>query len=119
MNQAVRPEQHGTTTGYSYGCRCEPCRRARSRSAGKDSLVTDCASPNGAKSSACITLASRFTAAENEFRRVARMANRSEKAFARYRDDLEHAKAKRDEIRAQQDEHATECDAAAVRFGAA
>lgn len=21
----LRPEQHGTTTGYHYGCRCSPC----------------------------------------------------------------------------------------------
>ena len=24
----VRDDQHGTTTGYAYGCRCQPCRTA-------------------------------------------------------------------------------------------
>ena len=26
----IRPEQHGTTTGYGYGCRCDACRAAAS-----------------------------------------------------------------------------------------
>lgn len=28
MRRPVRDHQHGTTTGYSYGCRCEACRDA-------------------------------------------------------------------------------------------
>ena len=28
MSRAVRPDQHGTATGYQYGCKCEPCRAA-------------------------------------------------------------------------------------------
>jgi hypothetical protein len=26
----IRPDRHGTTTNYVYGCRCEPCRQAMS-----------------------------------------------------------------------------------------
>lgn len=26
--QTVKPEQHGTVTGYNYGCRCEECTAA-------------------------------------------------------------------------------------------
>lgn len=25
----IRPEQHGTVTGYVYGCRCDGCKRAQ------------------------------------------------------------------------------------------
>lgn len=27
--RTVRDDQHGTITGYVYGCRCSPCRMAR------------------------------------------------------------------------------------------
>lgn len=29
LKRPVRPEQHGTITGYVYGCRCDPCRAAQ------------------------------------------------------------------------------------------
>lgn len=29
LRRVVKPEQHGTRTGYDYGCRCDACREAR------------------------------------------------------------------------------------------
>lgn len=33
IRRFIRPEQHGTTTGYSYGCRDDCCRKAHRESA--------------------------------------------------------------------------------------
>jgi hypothetical protein len=29
LRREVKPHQHGTSTGYNYGCRCDACRAAR------------------------------------------------------------------------------------------
>lgn len=112
--------EHGTATAYQRGCRCDSCRHANtvasSRYSGRPALVEDCTIVTGS-ASACSTIAGLLVATQREVERVARLANRSEATYRRYSTDLATAKAARDKVRRDRDEHAAVCPAAAARFG--
>lgn len=116
--------QHGDRRSYVAGCRCEPCTHANTvvanRARSSASLAVDCSQVRGewkGKTSVCIEIASELVQADSDVRRLARLANRSRQAYVKYADELAQAKAARDAVRARRDEHMSECDAAAVRFG--
>lgn len=110
----VRPDQHGTSTGYQYGCRCAECRAAMSKAAGR-TPVTDCIDARG-KTSRCAEIAGSLVRADRDLERVARRANRSRAKFDEYAEELARARAARADARTQRDEHMLECPAAFVRF---
>lgn len=65
----------------------------------------------------CAQIAGLLVSAEHNLKRVARIANRDRESYAKYADELAHAKVERDQARAKRDDHLAECPAAADRFG--
>lgn len=80
----------------------------------------DCIDPHeDGRTTRCSRIASEIVSEEAEVRRLARLASRSPKTFARFGPELQRAKELLAAKRLMRDEHMAECPGALDRFSAA